>query len=361
MIPWAKPNYWGNERDYMITAIDSLWISDGIFIKTLETEFSKKFNRKVLTTSNGTSSLNLIYNALGLNVGDEVIVPGFCFLAAANVALQLHLKPTFVEVDKSTWCLDPNDLESKITNKTKVIVPVHTYGNVCEMNIINEIAKKYNLIVLEDCAESLFSKYDGKYSGTLGDVGSFSFQATKTITTGEGGMVITSDAELYYKMFLIRSHGLPVRGDYTHALPGHNFRLTNIQAAMGCGQLECIEEIKRERKRVYDQYLYNLKNEEGITFQKINSNVEPVIWSIAIYIDEKIFNINKSNIIEKLKNLNIETRSGFISSSLLNIYEKHKLNVCEDLSKNILSLPSYPKLTNDEIYYVCDMLKKLKK
>jgi len=361
MIYWAKPNYWGNEKKYIMDAIDSEWISGGKYIDKLENDFSYYFNRKVITTSNGTSSIQLIYESLNLNIGDEIIIPGFCFLAAANVALQLHLKPIFVDVDKYTWCLDTNDLEKKITNKTKIIVAVHTYGNVCEMNKINEIAKKYNLIVLEDCAESLFSKYEDKYCGTLCDVSSFSFQATKTITTGEGGMVVTNNDELYNKMLLIKNHGLYKRGSYSHILPGNNFRLTNFQAAMGVAQLECIDKIKIERKRVYDQYYSNLKNVDGVTFQKINSNVEPLMWAISIYIDTNFFGKTRNELINILIENGIETRPGFVSSSFISYYERHKMNVCENLSNNIISLPSFASLSNDEIYYICNILKKIRK
>ena len=361
MIPWAKPNYWGNEKKYIMEAVESLWISGGHYIEKLEFEFSKILNSNVLTTSNGTTSIHLIYRALGLKPDDEIIVPGFCFLSAANISLHLNLKPVFVDVDKDTWCLDVNDLERKITNKTRVIVPVHTYGNICEMNDINDIAKKHNLIVLEDCAESLFSKYEGKYCGTLGDVSSFSFQSTKTITTGEGGMVVTNDKILYDKMFLIRSHGLPIRGSYLHTEPGHNFRLTNLQAAMGVAQLEQINKIKIERNRVYEQYKSHLINEEGITFQKINSNVDPLIWAISIFIDQKVFKKNRDEIINILKDRGIETRPGFVTSSYIKYFDKHHLDVSEKLSDNIISLPSFATLTNNEIYYISECLKNSKK
>jgi perosamine synthetase len=239
-------------------------------------------------------------------------------------------------------------------------VPVHTYGNICEMNEINDIAKKYNLIVLEDCAESLFSKYNDKHSGTLGDVSSYSFQATKTITTGEGGMVVTGDEELNKKMFLIRSHGLPYRGNYLHTEPGHNFRLTNMQAAMGVAQLEYMEKIISERNRIYNRYSKNLNNQEGIIFQKILPNVDFLMWATSVIIDNKIFKISRDEIINKLKEKMIEIRPGFVSSSYIKYFDKHKLNISEYLSDNVISLPSFASLTNQEIDYISDSLLKLK-
>ncbi len=159
-------------------------------------------------------------------------------MAVANIALQFGSIPVFADVDPDTFCISVNEIEKKITPKTKLIVPIHTYGNVCEMTRIVDLANRYNITVLEDCAESIFSKHNNRYCGCFGKISTFSFQATKTITTGEGGMVVTEDEMLFEKMILYRSHGLLKRGTYNHLLPGHNFRLTNIQAALGLAQLE---------------------------------------------------------------------------------------------------------------------------
>jgi len=203
-IPWAKPNYWGNEIQYVNQALESTWISGGPFLDKFERSFSDIFDKKhALAVSNGTTAIHLAYLALGLKPGDEVIVPGFGFQAAANIALQMKLHPVFAEVDPQTWCLAAKDAEKKITSKTKAIVPVHTYGNVCDMDAILKIVKQNQLTVIEDCAESLFSKYQGKYSGTFGEISTFSFQATKTIITGEGGLVLTNDDELKEKCVCI--------------------------------------------------------------------------------------------------------------------------------------------------------------
>jgi perosamine synthetase len=361
-IPWATPSIWGNEKKYVNDALDKLWISGGEYVEKLESQFSELYeNPYVLTTSNGTTSLHLIYLSLGLKPGDEIIVPGFSFLAASNLAIQMGVIPKFADVDSETWCVTADDIYSKITNKTKAIVPIHTYGNVCEMDKISNLGQQFNIPIIEDCAESLFSKLDNKYSGTFGKVSSFSFQATKTITTGEGGLVVTDDKELFRKMSLYRSHGLPERGKYWHEVPGHNFRLTNLQAAFGVAQFESKNLIIDARQKMYERYLQHLKDIEGVTIQKFNENVTPVVWAIAIKIDVNFFGITRNEVIEKLKSVGIETRPGFVSSSLLDIYDSHYLPKCEDLSNNIISLPSSPSLTEDEIGFICSELLSLKK
>lgn len=362
-IPWAKPDFWGDELKFVKQALKSTWISGGPYVDQLEARFSQILGKKyALAVSNGTTAIHLAYLGLDIKPGDEVIVPGFCFQAAANIALHVGAKPVFAEVDKDTWCLDPVDLEKKITNKTKAIVPVHTYGNVCELDAILNIAQSKKIKIIEDCAESLFSKYKGKYSGIFGHVNTFSFQATKTITTGEGGLVVTDDDELAGKMMLYRSHGMNrQKVIYWHELPGHNFRLTNLQAALGVAQFDKRNKIIKERKRVFTIYLKYLSGIDGITLQKIEVNVDPVIWAVAIKLDPKAFPQGRDKVMRQMKEIFIETRPGFYASSSLDIYYKHKLKVSEEISKNSMSLPSFPTLKKEQIEFICDRLIKFKK
>lgn len=361
-IPWAKPALWGNEKKYVADALDSLWISGGKYIEQLEDGFSGLFNKKyALAVCNGTAAIHLPYLSLGLRQGDEVIVPGFSFMAAANLALQMHLKPIFAEVDPKTWCLTAGTIENLITPNTKAVVPVHTYGNVCDMDDLVALAKAKNINIIEDCAEALFSKYNGHYCGTSGTVGCFSFQATKTLTTGEGGLVVTDDEELYRRMILYRSHGLGVRGTYGHILPGHNFRITNMQAAMGCAQFEKLEKITGERKRIHQSYRRVLERQQGFVLQHFPPSVDPVLWAFALKLDPKAFPQGRNAVIQQLKDKGIETRPGFTASSLLNIYKPHSLPVCEDLSRQVMSLPTYATLGEEEISFVCKVLLGVKR
>ena len=362
-IPWAAPNYWGNEIKYVNEALESTWISGGVFVDKIEDSFSDFFNKKhALAVSNGTAAIHLAYLGLNLKPGDEVIVPGFGFMAASNIALQMGLKPVFAEVDPDTWCLSVEELSRCITSKTKTILPVHTYGNVCRMDEISELANDYGIPVIEDCAESLASKYKQKYAGTYGTISTFSFQATKTITTGEGGLVITEDEAISRKMKLYRSHGMDrSKKYYWHELPGHNFRLTNFQAAMGVAQFEKLDTIIINKQRVYEEYKKHLSGADGLVMQKFETEVEPVVWAVSIKLDVNAFPQGRHKVISQLHEKGIETRPGFYAASKLKIYDCPSLPVCEEISENIISLPSFPTLQNDQISYICEQLIHLKK
>jgi len=356
MIPWNRPDYWGNERKYVLDALDSLWISGGDYHQRLTDGLTDWLEMPHgILTSNGTTALHLAMLALELKAGDEIIVPGFCFLAAANIATNMHLKPVFAEVDPRTWLVTAETLERCITPRTRVIVPVHTYGNVCDMNAILELAKRHNICVIEDCAESLFSTYENKQCGTFGHINCFSFQATKTITTGEGGFVVTRDTSFYETMRLYHSHGLAQRGRYDHQIHGFNFRLTNLQAALGLGQFEKRDAIIEARKQMHKLYTGRLAKNEHLTLQVFEEGVEPVLWAFAIELKDHV-KLSISDLFMQMLDRGVETRPGFISSSLLSIFEPHRLNVCENLSNRVISLPSYPTLKSSEINQVCDTL-----
>lgn len=359
MIPWFKPFLFGNEKEFLTKAIESTWISGGEYVDKLESEISRILGIKnTITTSNGTTALSLALLGVGIKPGDEVIVPDFTFVAPGNTVLQLGAKPVFVDVDKETWCISPEEIQRAITPKTRAIIAVHVYGNVCDMDKIMKIARENNLRVIEDNAEALFSKYKGKYSATFGDVGCLSFQATKTITTGEGGAVVTDNDELAQKMRKIRNHGM-TKKRYWHDVVGYNFRLTNLQASLGCAQLENLETILKNKKRVYNTYLTNLKNSDAVIFQKIESDVEPVMWAVAVKINPEKFKGNRDFVIEKLLERGVETRPGFYPFSVLPPYSSGKIPVSEEVSKNIIVLPSFPSLTEEEIVQVCTQLRTL--
>lgn len=360
-IPWQQPCFWGNEEEYVADSVRSTWISDGKYIKEFEREFAEKISAKnVLTVSNGTTALHLANLVLELGEGDEVIVPGFGFVAPINMVLAVGATPVYADIDKDTWCIDPKSVEQCITPKTKAVITVHTYGNVCDMNSIMEIAKLHNLYVIEDTAEALFSRYDGKMAGTIGDIGCFSFQATKTITMGEGGAVYIQDSNLVAKAQQLKSHGMKPGKRYWHEVIAYNFRLTNMQAAMGCAQLEAADKIIVSRKKVFDLYRRELEMFEGVKLQKFDPEVDPVVWAIAIQIDEKRFDCDRDGIINLLGETGIETRPGFYDCATLPLYGAKNIPVSQKISSSILSLPSSPDLTEEKIVYICNELKKLK-
>lgn len=361
-IPWAEAHFWGKEQQYVVDALQSTWISGGSYVERLEADFARFCNVPyAITASNGTTALHMAYLALNIGPGDEIILPGFGFMAAANIALHVGARPVFAEVSGSSWCMTAGDVEKCITPKTKAIVPIHTYGNVCDMTPIMDLASSKGLMVIEDAAEAIGSKYKGQMAGAIASIGSYSFHATKTITTGEGGAVVTNSEELSDRMKLFRSHGMSTRR-YWHEVAGHNFRLTNMQAAIGCAQLEQIDKIIYERNRVYQAYKRLLENMEGITLQKYEPEVDPVVWAIAVELNVSAFPQGRDVVIDELKQMGVETRPGFYSANTMpHIYGDVDSPICDYLSRQVLSLPSSPTLTDEEIEYVCTSFKRCKR
>lgn len=357
MIPWHKPTFWGKEKQYVNMALDSTWISDGSFLSQFEENFSTALGVKhTVTTSNGTTALHLAYLTLGVMPGDEIIVPSFSFHAPANIALSIGAKPVFADVDPSTWCLDTESIIKKITPRTKAIVAVHTYGNACDMLSIISSVKGKNISIIEDVAEALFTKYDEQYLGTMGDIGCFSFQATKTITTGEGGCIVTNNAEHEKKARLFRNHGMHKKR-YYHEVVGHNFRLTNLQAAIGCAQLEEKEKIIQNKCRVYEQYVNQLKDKKGLLLQGLTARTKPVMWAIALLVRPNYFKLSRDELIAAMKSFGIETRPGFYPPSSMDIYRNvHSFSTANKLSDNVISLPSYASLSEEKIVFICEKL-----
>lgn len=355
-IPWARPAFLGNEEGYIMEAFRSTWISGGAFVDRFEEEF-RKFcgTRFALTASNGTTALHMAYLALGIGRDDEVVVPGFSFLAAANIALHVGAKPVFAEVDPETWCVTAAGIERCFSRKTRLVVPVHTYGNVCAMDDILSLAGHHGIAVVEDAAEAFPSRYRGKLAGTMGSIGTFSFQATKTITTGEGGMVVTGAPGLFDTMWLLRNHGMKnVR--YWHELAGHNFRMTNLQAAIGCAQLEEIATIMRERRRIQELYTDLLSKIDGIVPQKFEPDVDAVLWSCAVKLLPEAFPQGRDRVIAQFAEAGIETRPGFYTPSRIGLYDAAPLPVCEEISRQVISLPTYPTLSDDQVAFICGQL-----
>jgi perosamine synthetase len=361
-IPWAQPDFWGLEEKYLVEALHSTWISGGAFVDRLEREVAAFSGSPfAVSASNGTTAIHLVYLSMGLGPGDEVIVPGFCYLAAANIALQMGIKPVFAEVDADTYCVTAESIMGVITPQTRLIVAVHTYGNVCDMDGIMSLALSKGITVLEDAAESFASKYKGRQSGAIAPIGIYSFQATKTITTGEGGMVVTGDEGLARKMRLYRSHGVSGRR-YWHELPGHNFRLTNLQAALGCAQLARLDSIIKERKRVHRSYTAALKDVGGVRLQMFRAEVDPVLWAFALELDPTTYPQGRDKVIEQLAADGIETRNGFYAASHLLIFpDCRPLPTCERLATNVISLPTFSSLDDQQINYVSSKLAALRK
>ena len=359
-IPWMKPYFSGNESQYVSSAVESTWISGGEFIDKLENSLSCYTGCKhAIAVSNGTAALHLAFLAIDIKEGDEVLLPGFGFLAAANVLLHMKAIPIFVDIDPDTWCINPSLIPKSITPKTKAIVAVHPLGNLCDMDSLQSICNNHNLILLEDAAEGFPSKYKSKVAGSLADISTFSFQATKTMTTGEGGMVLTNNDQFADTVNLFKSHGLRRIKHYWHELPGLNYRLTNIQAALGCAQFEILDTIILKRRQMFESYQLFLCNSAGIVMQCFTEGVDAIVWAVGITISPTHFPQGRDAVIDELKLLGIETRPGFYTPSSLQYFPSSKLQNSESVSMNSLFLPSWPGLTQGQIQFICNSLLSL--
>ena len=349
-IPWAKPCLWGDEAEYVKDAISSSWISGGPFIEQLEAHLRHYLKIPYgVSVSNGTSAIHLAYLSLDIKGGDEVILPAYGFLAAANMTLHVGAKPVFCDVDSRSWVAT-----------AKEIVVIHTYGNVSPMDEIMDMAKGHGIAVIEDAAEAFGGKYKGRAAGTFGDIGTFSFHATKTITTGEGGFVATRRSELHDVITLYRSHGMKRKIPYWHDVPGHNFRLTNLQAAIGVSQISHLEKIQKERRRIYQTYRRECADIEGIRWQHFAKDVEPVIWTVGIQLDPSVYPQGRDAVIRELSQKGIETRPGFYTPNQHTYFSAPALPLSEQLSRHVLCLPMYIELTDPQIHTVAQTLAGLK-
>lgn len=361
IIPWARPVFAGREKEYVEEAFASTRISGGHYIERFEREFAAFCGSPHgLAVNSGTSALYLALRALGLGPGDEVIVPGFTFVAPVNMVLETGATPVYADVDPLTWCLDPVSAEGKVTGRTRAILPVHLYGNVCHMQGLLDLARSKNLRVVEDAAQAAFSSYQGRYAGTWGDMGCFSFHATKTIFMGEGGGVLTSNKSYYEKMLVLRDHGMRKDKRYWHDVRGYNFRLTNFQAAVGCAQLEKIEHIIDCRRKVYGWYCQYLDVIEGVTLQVFRPEVQPVVWTMAVRIDPRYFKGDRDFMMEALGRAGIETRPGFYPVSAMELYQTSPLPVAEEIAARIICLPFYSDLSEEQVVLICEEIKKIR-
>ncbi len=350
-FPVAIPSLNGNEFKYLTDAFMSTWISSsGEYINKFEENFAAYSDCQYgVAVSNGTAALHLSLVTLGIGKGDEVIIPDLTFAATINAVLHANAIPVIVDVEEDSWCIDVTEIERAITPDTKAIIPVHIYGQVCDMDAISNLAKKNNLYVIEDCAEAHGAMFNGRKVGSIGDIGCFSFFGNKVITTGEGGMCVTNNPKLDEKIRLLRDHGMSKTKKYWHDVVGYNYRLTNLQAAIGLAQLERIEEIHFNRREYENNYRAILDN-NNFTFQKDIADRKRITWLVSILMNE---NSDKEKYLSILRKNGIDARPFFYPLSDMDIYKHycHKHTpVAHKLSKNGFNLPTYESLKSiDEL------------
>lgn len=341
-ISLAQPQLNGNEYQYLMDAFLSTWISSaGKYVNKFEESFANYCGMKHgVATSNGTAALHLALLALGIGEGDEVIVPDFTFAATINCVLYTGATPVIVDIDEDTWCIAPKLIEEAITDKTKAIIPVHIYGQPCEMDKICDIAKKHNLYVIEDCAEAHGAEFAGRKVGSFGDISCFSFYGNKVITTGEGGMCLTNNEELDKKMRKIRDHGMSKEKRYYHDVIGYNYRMTNLQAAIGCAQVEKIDYILAWREQLEAKYRKAFEGIDGIKWQRNNiENQKKITWLVSVLVPEE----KREGIINALKENGVDIRKFFYPLHMMDIYKEYakaECKVSDKISKRGLNLPT---------------------
>jgi len=380
MIPIYTIKLGKKEKQYVNLCLDTGWISSsGSFVGKFEEAFAKFIGVKyALAVVNGTSALHLLALASGIKKDDEVIIPDYTFISTALSISYTGAKVVPIDADKDTWNIDPKQIEKAITNKTKAIIPVDIYGLPANYEEIEKIAKKHNLLILEDSAEAFGSKYKRKMAGSFGDGAIFSLYGNKTITTGEGGMLVTNSKKIYENAKLLSNYGREKKGQYINKTLGFNYHMTNIQGAIGLAQIEKADKVIKRKIEIKNLYQKFLKDIPGISFQKEDKNSINVCWLISIVIDEKDFGKSKDKLSEELNKKGIDTRNFFYPIHLQPMYRlsEEKTSYCSNevrtqnestntfpisnyLYKSGLSLPSYPSLKNEEIKLICKITKNL--
>lgn len=365
-IPVAGTTLNGNEKIYVNDCLETGWISSaGKYVGLFEESFAEFCGvRHAVACCNGTVALHLALASLGVTAGDEIIVPTLTFVATPNAVTYCGATPVFVDSEAETWNLSPAEVEAKITPRTKAIIAVHLYGHPAQMSELKEIARRHKLFLIEDAAEAHGALCDGQKIGSIGDVAAFSFYANKIITTGEGGMVVTNDDALAEKIRLLRGQGMDPNRRYWHTVIGYNYRMMNLSAAIGLGQLETVENQLEARRKIASQYRARLQDTPGIVWQEEQPWASHVNWMVSIVLQPEYWQ-NRDSVIETLAQHGIETRPVFYPAHTFPPYEHlakdEEFPVAEYLSTHGISLPTWVGLREEDIDYICATLEKCRK
>ncbi len=357
-IPIYQPYFHGNEKLYVNQCLDSSWISSkGQFINQFEEKFAE-YVRVPHATSvcNGTVAIHLALTTLDLKPGDEVIVPTLTYIASVNAIVQAGAIPIFVDSLPDTWQMDPEDVRRKLNTRTRAIMAVHLYGHPCDMPALVDLCIEHDLLLIEDCAEAFGSYYQGQHVGTFGDIATFSFYGNKTLTTGEGGMLIMKSAKLHSHATHLKNQGVSKSHEYWHDILGYNYRMTNICAAIGLAQIEKMSEILEKKRQIAQWYQLGLEALPLHLHQEIGE-VTHSYWMCSLMLDDAK---HREPLREHLKKAQIETRPVFYPAHLLPMYahsaELHP--IAESLGARGINLPSWPGLTQEKVETIVQRIKE---
>ncbi len=356
-VPQFSPWVGKEEIKAIAEAIEANWITEGPKTKLFSQKLLKLTGAKYgVFAPNGTLALYLGLVAMGIGRGDEVLVPDFTFIASATAVEMAGAKPVFVDVNRENFQLDLSGADKLISKKTKAVMPVHIYGTVCNMDRVLKFAKKHHLLIVEDAAQAIGVHWRGKHAGTFGDVGCFSFFADKTITTAEGGFIVTNKKKIYEKLLYLRNQGRIDRGSFIHPRIGYNFRLTDIQSAIGLAQLKKLSQIKKRKLHLLKLYQQQLKGVPGISFFEPEPGAEWIPFRVGILCKKA------KKMMKFMAEKGIETRTFF--------YPLHQQPCFAYLKdgrafpnatygyENGICFPTFPTLTDRQVKYICRVIKR---
>jgi len=360
MIPISQPSITQKEIDFVTDAVKSTWISSlGKYIDRFEAEFAKFCGTEyAICVSNGTVAIHLALVAQDIGPGDEVIIPNLSFVATANAVLHAGATPVFVDIDPINLCIDPASIEKAITPRTKAIMPVHLYGHPANMKPIMEMAHRHNLIVIEDAAEAHGAKAYGKTVGGWGNCATFSFYGNKNITTGEGGMITTNDKDLNLKCRYLRDHAMSKEKRYWHTAVGYNYRMTNIQAALGCAQLERVEELMAKKHQLFQWYKEALAAIPGIQLNRTSEWATNSYWLICMEYENWKSEQDRDNFMLRLKANGVDSRPYFYPMTQMPYLKSDtQTPVSQAVYKKGINLPTFFDLTEVQVNSICQAIR----
>lgn len=362
IILTGGPSITQKEIKYVIDALKNGWNEKSYFyLRKFESAFAKFIGVKYArATSGGTGALWLGLAALGIGPGDEVILPELTYFACSNVITLLGAKPVFVDILKDTWCINPEKIKKAITNKTKVIMPVHIYGNPADMDEIMEIARTHNLYVVEDACPAVGTVYKGRKPGSFGDVGAFSFQGAKIMVSGFGGMIVTNDQKLFKKILYLNNHGEDLTRKFWQTSAGYSFEMSNISCALALAQLERIDQLVAKKRKIFEWYYIRLKDVDGISLNYERPGTMSNRWMPSIILDHD-FGVKRDEFMFRLRKFNIDTRPFFYPISMFPLYKEQATPIAHHVGLNGINLPSGYLRTEKDIDYICKVIKKLLK
>jgi len=366
-IPVAGPWITQKEIDYVTDAVTNAWYGNhNMYHERFEKAFAAYLGvRFAIALPSCTSAIHLSLAALGVGPGDEVIVPDITWIASAAPISYVGATPVFADIDPKTWCLSAESFQKCITPRTKAVIPVDLYGNMPDMDAIQEIARRHGIAIIEDAAEAIGSEYKGKKAGSFGDTGVFSFHGSKTLTTGEGGMLVTDREDIYRRCLFLRDHGRkPGDKQFWNTEVGFKYKMSSMQAALGLAQLERIEELIARKRQIFAWYQEALSGVDGITLNYEAPGTKNSYWMVTVILDRS-FGIDKEQLIRLLSEHQIDSRPFFYPLSSLPAYEhlaqareaQRRNRVSYQISPYGVNLPCALNMTQEKVRYVCDVLR----